>query len=112
METDRLSAYRIMWTFVFFDLPVTTKKQRKAATQFRSKLEKLGFTMFQFSMYVRHSPTRENAATQRERVRRSLPEEGHVAIFSVTDKQFGDIEIFYGKAPTATPGTPQQLELF
>ena len=26
MTEDRLNAYHIMWLFVFFDLPVTTKK--------------------------------------------------------------------------------------
>lgn len=37
-----------MWLFVFFDLPVATKKQRKEATRFRKSLEKDGFTMMQF----------------------------------------------------------------
>ena len=31
MTEYRLNAYHIMWMFVFFDLPVTTKKERKAA---------------------------------------------------------------------------------
>ena len=29
MSEVRLNAYRIMWLFVFFDLPVTTTKERK-----------------------------------------------------------------------------------
>ena len=32
MTEDRLNAYHIMWLFVFFDLPVTTKKEMKAAS--------------------------------------------------------------------------------
>ena len=47
-----------MWVFVFFDLPVLTKQQRKQATQFRKALEKDGFTMMQFSVYVRHCPSK------------------------------------------------------
>lgn len=35
MTEDRLNAYHIMWLFVFFDLPVTTKKEMKAASLFR-----------------------------------------------------------------------------
>lgn len=42
---NRLNAYHVMWLFVFFDLPTTTKKERKSATQFRKSLEKDGFTM-------------------------------------------------------------------
>ncbi len=34
-QSTALSAYRIMWTFVLFDLPVGTKKERKAAAKFR-----------------------------------------------------------------------------
>lgn len=33
-----LSGYRIMWVFVLFDLPVGTKKERKAANGFRHVL--------------------------------------------------------------------------
>ena len=45
MTEDRLNAYHIMWLFVFFDLPVTTKKEMKAASLFRKNLEKDGFSM-------------------------------------------------------------------
>ena len=51
---DRFSEYRIMWILVFFDLPTDTKRERKAAGDFRKQLLKDGFTMFQFSIYVRH----------------------------------------------------------
>ena len=38
-----LNGYRIMWLFVFFDLPTDTKKDRKNASGFRNKLLKDGF---------------------------------------------------------------------
>ena len=38
MKQDRLNAYRIMWVLVFFDLPTETKKERKAASDFRKKI--------------------------------------------------------------------------
>ena len=40
MRAKRLSEYRIMWVFVFFDLPTSTPKERKAATSFRQELLK------------------------------------------------------------------------
>lgn len=49
MKTDRLNAYRIMWTIVLYDLPTDTKKERKAAARFRKELLQDGFSMFQFS---------------------------------------------------------------
>ena len=58
---ERLNAYRIMWLFVLFDLPVETKKERKAAADFRKALLKDGFSMLQFSVYNRHCASDESA---------------------------------------------------
>lgn len=109
---DRLNEYRIMWVMVFFDLPTETKNERKVASDFRKKLMKDGFTMFQFSIYMRHCPSRENADVHIKRVKLSLPQHGQIGILSITDKQFGDIELFYGHKPAPVKTAGQQLELF
>ena len=46
---------------VFYDLPTETKKQRKVAATFRKQIMADGFTMFQFSIYLRHCPSKEKA---------------------------------------------------
>jgi CRISPR-associated protein Cas2 len=109
---ERLSEYRVMWILVFFDLPTETKKDRKAYANFRKRLQLDGFTMFQFSIYIRHCASMENAKVHIKRVKSILPEYGQVGIMCITDKQFGNIELFYGKKPASlnTPGV--QLELF
>jgi CRISPR-associated protein Cas2 len=112
ISTDRLNAYRIMWTLVMYDLPTETKKERKAAARFRKELQQDGFSMFQFSMYVRHSSSSENADVHSKRVKRNLPELGKVGILQITDKQFGQMELFYGAKAVELPDVPQQLELF
>jgi CRISPR-associated protein Cas2 len=112
LSTERLNAYRIMWTLVMFDLPTDTKKDRKVASQFRKELQKDGFSMFQFSMYVRHSSSSENADVHSKRVKKNLPEHGKIGILQITDKQFGQMEVFYGKKAVELPNVPQQLELF
>lgn len=94
---DRFSEYRIMWVLVLFDLPTETKKDKKAYTDFRKNLQKDGFTMFQFSIYVRHCASSENASVHINRVKSFLPEYGQVGIMCITDKQFAAIELFYGK---------------
>lgn len=88
------------------------KKERKIYTDFRKKLINDGFTMFQFSIYLRHCPSRENADVHIKRVKAALPEKGQIGILCITDKQFGNIELFYGikKEEVSTPY--QQLELF
>ncbi len=112
MKSDRLNAYRIMWVIVLYDLPTDTKVERKAASLFRDRLLKNDFSMFQFSMYIRHCPSRENAQVHINRVKKLLPKKGHIAIMCITDKQFGDIEIYHSQKPTAPPETFQQLEMF
>ena len=109
---DRFSEYRIMWVLVFFDLPTETKKERKAAADFRKKIMGDGFTMFQFSIYLRHCPSRENADVHIKRVKSFLPELGQVGILCITDKQFGEMELFIGKKEEKMPEIGQQLELF
>ena len=112
IDLERLNAYRIMWTLVMYDLPTETKKERKAAARFRKDLLTDGFNMFQFSMYVRHSSSSENAEVHSKRVKNRLPTMGKVGILQITDKQFGQMELFYGKKQIELPDIPQQLELF
>lgn len=108
----RFNAYRIMWVLVFFDLPTETKKDRKIYAKFRKDIMADGFNMFQFSIYIRHCPSRENADVHIQRVKKILPPKGHVGIMCITDKQFGMMEIYQGKELTNVPAGGQQLELF
>ena len=109
---ERLNAYRIMWVLVFFDLPTETKKERKTYARFRKDILADGFNMFQFSIYLRHCASRENADVHIQRVKNILPSKGHVGIMCITDKQFGMMELFRGKELAETPEMVQQLELF
>ena len=113
MSENRLNAYHIMWLFVFFDLPVVTKKERKIAAFFRKNLMKDGFVMLQFSVYIRHCASKESQAVHVKRVKGIVPETGMVSILSVTDKQYGDIINFWGKEKKKkVPTEPLQLEFF
>jgi CRISPR-associated protein Cas2 len=109
---ERINSYRIMWVVVMFDLPTETKKDRNNYALFRKKMLKDGFQMFQFSMYIRHCPSKENADVHKKRVKTNLPPLGNVGIIVITDKQFGMMEVFHGKKPAILPSTSQQLEMF
>ena len=109
---SRISEYRVMWILVFFDLPTDTKKERKAAAKFRKDLIQDGFTMFQFSIYIRNCPSMENAQMHVRRVKAMLPDYGKVGIICITEKQFDSMELFVGKKNSELPFIGQQLELF
>ncbi|MEJ1929457.1 CRISPR-associated endonuclease Cas2 [Nostoc sp. NIES-2111] len=102
-----------MWLFVFFDLPVELPKQRKAATDFRKRLLKIGFTMMQWSVYVRHVPSQESSEVFVRQIERFKPPEGHIVIMKITDKQFGDmVNIWGNQGPPPQPAPSIQLEIF
>lgn len=98
-----------MWVIVLFDLPTDTKRARQQYSRFRKALLDDGFTMMQYSVYMRHSASEENAQVHVKRIKAKLPPDGEVRIVKITDKQFAKIQVFYGKRrkPTETP--PAQL---
>lgn len=112
ISRDRFNQYRIMWIYVFFDLPTQTKNQVRIANKFRKYLLEDGFKMFQFSIYIRHCTSRENAKVHEKRVKKKLPAKGKIGILSVTDKQFGMMEIYHGPTQIPLPPSVTQLELF
>ena len=54
-----------MWVIVMFDLPTDDKYMRKDYTRFRKFLLEDGFIMMQYSVYMRHSSSEENAQDTR-----------------------------------------------
>ena len=107
-----LNTYRIMWLFVFFDLPTETKKDRRNASQFRKNLLQDGFSMMQYSVYIRHCASGESADVHEKRINRLVPPLGKVSVLRITDKQFGMIINYLGKAKQESVDAPTQLELF
>lgn len=101
-----------MWCLVMFDLPVTTKQQRRAANTFRNSLLDDGFSMVQFSVYVRYLPL----GTQLHRIAKTLklrlPANGEVRVVPITDKQWSTAFRFCNGAPKNSEETPQQLQIF
>ncbi|MFC5386734.1 CRISPR-associated endonuclease Cas2 [Aquamicrobium segne] len=107
-----LSAYRLMWLLVTFDLPVETKKQRKAAHDFRMYLLDLGFEMSQFSNYTRFCSGKEQFDAYVRKIESNLPERGDVFIFQFTDRQYENIVRFSDQARRRRQKNPEQLVLF
>ena len=111
-NATRLNAYRLMWIIVLYDLPTHTADERKTYAEFRKNILEAGFTMFQFSIYTRPCPSRENAEVHVKRLENILPQRGKVGILMITDKQFGMMKVFYGTASLPKQDGYQQLVLF
>ena len=85
-----------MRLMVFFDLPVTTKAQRREATRFRNFLLKDGYYMLQFSVYVRICNGSDNINLHRRRLKANVPDNGSVRSLVITEKQYESIDLVLG----------------
>ncbi|GAB0114945.1 CRISPR-associated endoribonuclease Cas2 [Acidisoma sp. C75] len=95
-----------------FDLPVDTKAARRAYARFRKELLDDGFTMMQFSIYIRHCASIDNAELHAARMGARVPQKGEVRLLTITDNQFGRIKVFFGKKRESPVVAPAQLQLF
>lgn len=88
---------RFMRIIVFFDLPVTTKKDRKAYAAFRKFLINDGFSMLQYSVYSKTARNFDDARKHMGIIKCHVPTNGAVRAMIVTEKQYASIEILAGK---------------
>lgn len=101
-----------MRLFVFFDLPVINKTDRKIATKFRKELLNEGFTMLQFSVYCRVCRGLDIVEREVRRLKQIIPPKGNVRILQVTDKQYGGMLFLVGTPKKEEIIGAEQLLLF
>lgn len=104
--------WRSMWIIAMFDLPTETPEKRRRYARFRKDLLEDGFTMMQYSVYARHCASIENSDVHTQRMGRVVPDEGEVRFLTITDRQYGRIQVFTGKKRQPTAPSPSQLEFF
>jgi CRISPR-associated protein Cas2 len=111
MDTEK---YKMGWLIVAFDLPVKTKPQRKAATDFRNFLIDDGYQMMQFSVYVRACVTFARQETHIERLKKALPPEGSVRGVFVTRVQWERSYVIQGSPASEAEAEdlPEQIQLW
>ena len=102
---------RFMRIMVFFDLPTTTKSDRKNATKFRNELLKDGYYMMQWSVYSRICKGIAQVEKHTQRLKCLIPPIGSVRLMTVTEKQFADMEILVGESKKQEKDGAKQLLL-
>lgn len=90
------SPYKIMRLILFFDLPMNTKEERRIYAKFRKYLINNGFSMIQFSVYVKIFPNRISMMQYIDTLRNNLPSKGSIRIMGVTNKQYERMIIMVG----------------
>ena len=80
-----------------FDLPVKTAKNRRDYRLFRKFLLKNGFVPLEESVYCRMIPSGHPLRTLQTLIRKNKPPEGIVALLTVTEHQFENMEFITGQ---------------
>jgi CRISPR-associated protein Cas2 len=107
----RSSDVRYMYLFVFFDLPVKTKTERRNATRFRLFLKNDGYDMLQLSVYSRVCRGQDAIDKHLARVRNNLPPKGGVRAMQITDQQYARMQLLVGAAKKHESVAKKQLVL-
>lgn len=104
---------KFMRILVFFDLPVVTAREKKAATKFRKFLIKDGYHMIQWSVYSRICNGTDAVAMHESRLKLHLPERGSIRLLTLTEKQYESIDVLLGeKTFDDTSESTELLNLF
>jgi CRISPR-associated protein Cas2 len=103
---------RWMWILCLFDLPVTSKVDRRLAARFRKDLLNDGYMMLQFSVYARLCNGLERAQKHTNRLKSWVPDKGSVRVMLITEQQFARMELLVGKRLPQEDTRATQLVLF
>ena len=106
------SKYRMAWVLVFFDLPVGTPEERKAATNFRKDLLRDGYMMVQFSVYARPCGSADRVETQVRRLKPIIPAKGEVRGLIISDAQWGRMIVVRSQQRVESEPMPEQMIFF
>lgn len=101
-----------MRIIVFFDLPVTTRVEKKEAAKFRRFLLKDGYFMIQFSVYCRICNGNDAVEKHKQRLRVDKSSNGSVRMLTITEKQYEKIELVVGNLKKNDTEEFIQLSIF
>lgn len=91
-------SFRFMRLMLFFDLPMEKDSQRKKYTTFLKNIKKIGFYMLQKSVYIKLCMDSRMSESIIEQVKKITPEEGSIAILTITEKQFAETKFILGES--------------
>lgn len=101
-----------MRIILFFDLPSVTPVDKSEYRHFVNRIKKLGFYMFQESVYVKLSMSSFACKSIEKEINGNLPKAGMISILTVTEKQFQSMKTLIGtRSSTVIESDERLIEL-
>lgn len=90
------SKYRNMRLILLFDLPAVESGEKKEYLFFKKGLILNGYTMMQFSVYVKSINTQTKIKQEINKIIKYVPSNGNIRLISITEKQYEEMEMILG----------------
>lgn len=91
-----MSVYKYMRIIVMYDVPNNNSEENKEYTKFRKLLIKNGYSMMQFSVYIKCLNVKTKFKSEVKKISKFVPSQGNIRIMTITEKQFQDIIFLNG----------------
>ena len=91
------SDYRKMRSIIIYDLPSVEKEDIKEYNKFHRELQKIGFYMLQFSVYVKVLTNEFDFEKIVKKVNTIIPKKGSIILLRLTEKQYNDMIYLHGE---------------
>lgn len=88
---------RDMRILLIFDLPTMEAYERKEYRVFRTQLVKHGYTMIQFSVYMKNFNKQITLREEVEKLHKYIPRSGSIRAISLTEHQWQNMEYVLGE---------------
>ena len=85
-----------MRLLLLFDLPNIESYEKKEYTRFRKCLLRNGYTMMQFSVYVKCVNTQTKIDQEVQKLKKFIPHNGNIRIISITEAQYRNMYMLLG----------------
>lgn len=85
--------YKIL---LIYDIPVSSKENRKKYQKFHKYIIHSGFLMLQESVYVKSMNTSESYSKLKSELKTLSPSNSNIRILKLTDKTFEKLEVIRG----------------
>lgn len=74
-----------------YDLPNNSTDENKEYLKFRKSLIKYGYTMMQFSIYIKCLNVKTKFKSEVKKISQFIPSNGNIRVLAITEKQYQDI---------------------
>ncbi|MDE6893936.1 MAG: CRISPR-associated endonuclease Cas2 [Malacoplasma sp.] len=91
-----MSFYKYMRIIVMYDLPNNNCAENKDYSRFRKLLIKNGYTMIQFSVYMKCLNVKTKFKSEVKKISKFVPPQGNIRVMAITEKQFQDMIFLRG----------------